>query len=107
MEMGHSITEKLVVHLVWIESLGKSRRDSGHVFEEVFPTLVCELVEFFVVPFQCDEGIALEELVWVELSNGSGGFKEDEVRGLAQAGTDPTVRLQFRQRCDSGCAIIG
>ena len=96
--MGHSITEKLIVHLVWIESLGESRRDSGHVFEEAFPTLVCELVEFFVVPFQCDERIASEELVWVELSNGSRRFKEDEVSWLAQAGTDPTVRFEFRQR---------
>ena len=96
--MGHSITEKLVVHLVWIESLGKSRRDSGHVFEEVFPTLVFELVEFFLVPFQSHERVAPEELVWIELSNGSGGFKEHEVRGLAEAGTDPTVRLQFMQR---------
>ena len=96
--MGHSIAEKFIVHLVWIESLGKSRRDSRHVFEEVFPTLVFELVEFFLVPFQSDEGIAPEELVWVELCNGSGGFKEHEVRGLAQASKDPTVRLHFRQR---------
>ena len=96
--MGHSITEKLVIHLVWIESLGKSRRDSGHVLEEVFPTLVCELVEFFLMPFQSDERIASEELVWVELSNGSGRFKEDEVSWLAQASADPTVRLYFRQR---------
>ena len=96
--MGHSIAEKFVVHLVWFEGLGKSRRDAGHVFEEAFPTLVCELVEFFVVPFQCNERISSEELVWIELSNGSARFKEDEMSWLAQTITDPAVGLQFRQR---------
>lgn len=95
--MGHSIAEKFVVHLVWIEGLRKGSRDSGHVFEEGFPALVCELVEFFLVPFQCDEGIASEELVWVELSNGSGRFKKDEMSWLAKSVANPAVRLQFTQ----------
>jgi hypothetical protein len=35
------------------------------------------LVELLVMPFQSDERIALEELVWVELSNGSARLKKD------------------------------
>ncbi len=97
MKMRHPITKQLVVHLVRTERLGKSVCYSGHVFEEAPPVLVCELVKFFVMPFQRDEGIAPEELVRVELANRSARLKEDEVSWLAEALADPTVLLQLTQ----------
>ena len=75
--MRHAITEQFVVHLVRIECLGKSCGYSGHVFEEALPILVCQMIELFVMPFEGEERVAFEELVWVELSDRSAGFKED------------------------------
>src|SRR5438309_4700711 len=95
--MRHSITEQFIVHLVRVESLGKSSGHSRHVFEEAFPVLVCKLVELFVMPFEGEERVASKELVWVELSNGNARFKKDQVGWFAKALTDPTVRFQLCQ----------
>ena len=66
--MRHTITEQFVVHLVRIESLGKSCGHSRHVFEEAPSIPVCQLVKLFLMPFQSDKGIAFEELVRIDLS---------------------------------------
>jgi hypothetical protein len=55
------------------------------------------------MPLESDERIAFEELVGVELSNGSARFKKDQVKWLAKTFAHPTVRLQFLQRFDSFC----
>jgi hypothetical protein len=76
-KMRHPITEQFVVHLVRVESLGKSSSYPGHVFEEASAIPVCKLVKLFLVMLESDERIASEELVRVQLSNGSARFKKD------------------------------
>jgi hypothetical protein len=49
------------------------------------------------MPFESDERIAFEELVWIELSNGSARLKKDQVRWFTKTLADPTVRFQFYQ----------
>jgi hypothetical protein len=35
------------------------------------------MVELFVMPFESDERVSFEELVWVELANRGARFKKD------------------------------
>jgi len=75
--MRHTIAQQFVVHLVRSESLGERFGYLRHVFEEVSPSPVRELVEFLSVPLQSDKGVAPEELIRIELSNRDPRFKED------------------------------
>src|SRR2546425_10956886 len=98
--MGHTITQQLIVHLVWTESLSECLGNLRHIFEEASPDFVCKSVQFFFVPFQSNKRIASEELVRVELSNRSTRFEKDKVLWLTEALAHPTVTTKLRQRRD-------
>ncbi len=50
------------------------------------------------MPFECDESVAGEELVWVELGDAGLGLTDDEIRGLMEVLADPAVVLELVQQ---------
>ena len=101
-----SVAEEFVVHLVRVEGLGEGCCYDGHVLEEAGSILVRELVEFFTVPLEADEGVAFEELVRVQFSDRGAGFIEDQVSWFVEGAADPAVWFQPVQGARFGFQVI-
>ena len=105
-KVRHSVAEEFVVHLVRVEGSGEGCCYVGHVLEEAGSIRVRELVEFFTVPFEAQEGVAFEELVRVQFSDRGAGFIEDQMSWFAEGAADPAVWFQPGQGASSGSQVI-
>ena len=85
------VAEEFIVHLVGSEGGCEGCADCCHVVEEGLPVLVCQLVQFFLVPFQREESVSLEQLVGVELGDAGPGLVVYQVRGGVEVLAYPAV----------------
>ena len=69
----------------------------GHVLEEGLPVFDRESVEFFLMPLEGEESVALEQLVGVELGDAGSGLVKYEFSGLVKVLAYPAFLVEMWQ----------